>query len=169
MDRWGWLGRVEASGFGEQKAPLSSSFGDVEDGTPDAFPPAAKFVPVYRLYLLCTPPLLVTARSHVVVQPTHTQKHSNPQASHFLLHVWYVRIRRLPFGGGGGGAYQEEWCSSSKAQLARRRSMRPTPHTGKESLTTLAEKVDLKGQRVFVRVDFNGAFGSCAWVGFRSR
>lgn len=40
----------------------------------------------------------------------------------------------------------------------------PKPHThthnliqpGKESLTSLASKVDLKGQRVFVRVDFNG-------------
>ena len=29
------------------------------------------------------------------------------------------------------------------------------PPVGKESLTTLSEKVDLKGQRVFVRVDFN--------------
>jgi len=30
-------------------------------------------------------------------------------------------------------------------------------NAGKESLTTLSEKLDLKGQRVFVRVDFNGA------------
>lgn len=28
--------------------------------------------------------------------------------------------------------------------------------TGKESLTSLSNKVDLAGQRVFVRVDFNG-------------
>jgi hypothetical protein len=33
-----------------------------------------------------------------------------------------------------------------------------TTNAGKESLTTLSEKVDLKGQRVFVRVDFNGAW-----------
>lgn len=41
---------------------------------------------------------------------------------------------------------------------------RASPIAGKESLTTLAEKVDLKGQRVFVRVDFNGAW---VWGGGR--
>ena len=37
---------------------------------------------------------------------------------------------------------------------------------GKESLTTLAEKLDLKGQRVFVRVDFNGTRVCLGWCRF---
>ncbi len=60
-------------------------------------------------------------------------------------------------------------CSSTQPQH------HPCAHlnAGKESLTTLSEKLDLKGQRVFVRVDFNGAcfvdMGLVGWVDLSGR